>query len=318
LLSIGSPFAKHFGLKRVGIHHELLPPGRRTSWPHAEENEEEFVFVIDGHPDVWIDGILYRLGPGDAVGFPPGTGIAHTFINNTTASCRLLVVGEASKPDNKGHYPINPDRNRAMGGFHWHDVPDRLLGGHNGLPDARATAKGQKPRTLTIRTTEVKDAEVLYSWRQEPTTQRYNPLDNLTLAAFKERLAGEGRDLKGKQHTAFRWMIEQGGTPVGSVALSGVNWRMSYAEIGYTIAEAFHGRGFGTEAVARLVETVFAESDLVRLIANISTENVASWRLVERLGFVREGTLRQHYVVQGRRVDEHVYGLMRTDRREEI
>ncbi len=42
-LSIGSPFAKAMGLTRLGIHHELLPPGRRTSWPHAESAEEEFV-----------------------------------------------------------------------------------------------------------------------------------------------------------------------------------------------------------------------------------------------------------------------------------
>mgnify|MGYP003341884052 CR=1 FL=1 len=76
LLSIGSPFGKAFGLKRLGIHHEFLPPGRRTSWPHAEKTEEEFVYVIEGNPDVWIDGHLYRLNPGDGVGFIPGTGIS--------------------------------------------------------------------------------------------------------------------------------------------------------------------------------------------------------------------------------------------------
>jgi len=42
-LSIGSPFAKQLGLTRLGIHHELLPPGQRTSWPHAEQDEEEFI-----------------------------------------------------------------------------------------------------------------------------------------------------------------------------------------------------------------------------------------------------------------------------------
>ena len=48
LFSIGSPFAKVFGLKKLGIHHELLHPGRRTSFPHAESAEEEFVYVIEG------------------------------------------------------------------------------------------------------------------------------------------------------------------------------------------------------------------------------------------------------------------------------
>src|SRR3954463_6212335 len=81
--SIGAPFGQTFGLQRLGIHHEVLPPGHRTSWPHAEEDEEELVYVIEGEPDVWIDGELHRLAPGDGVGFPCGTGISHTFINNT-------------------------------------------------------------------------------------------------------------------------------------------------------------------------------------------------------------------------------------------
>jgi uncharacterized cupin superfamily protein len=135
LLSIGSPFGRAFGLRRLGIHHELLPPGRRTSYPHAESMEEEFVYVIEGDPDAWIDGHLHRLAPGDAVGFPAGTGICHTFINNTDRDVRLLVVGEASRPDNRIYYPLNPER-RPMRQDWWEEAPQRPLGPHDGLPDA--------------------------------------------------------------------------------------------------------------------------------------------------------------------------------------
>ena len=136
LLSIGSPFGRTFGFKRLGIHHELLLPGRRTSWPHAEKTEEEFAYVIEGSPDVWIDGNLYPLGPGDGVGFAPGTGIAHTFINNTENPVRFLVVGDTNRDDNKCHYPLHPERNKLIGDFWWNDVPSRKLGDHDGLPDA--------------------------------------------------------------------------------------------------------------------------------------------------------------------------------------
>ena len=135
LLSIGSPFGRAFGLQRLGIHHEVLPPGRRTSYPHAESMEEEFVYVIEGNPDAWIDGHLHRLAPGDAVGFPAGTGICHTFINNTDRDVRLLVVGEASRPDNRIYYPLNPER-RPMRQDWWEEAPQRPLGPHDGLPDA--------------------------------------------------------------------------------------------------------------------------------------------------------------------------------------
>ena len=50
LLSIDSRLGAATGLVKIGVHHELLPPGRRTSSPHAESKEEEFVFVIEGTP----------------------------------------------------------------------------------------------------------------------------------------------------------------------------------------------------------------------------------------------------------------------------
>ena len=131
LLSIGAPVGKLLGLTRIGIHHERLPPGRRTSYPHAESAEEEFVFVLEGNPDVWIDGTLHRLEPGDAVGFPAGTGICHTFLNNTDSEVRLMVIGEKAKAENRIHYPMNQVYEKTRKDA-WTDVTPRVLGGHDG------------------------------------------------------------------------------------------------------------------------------------------------------------------------------------------
>lgn len=138
LLAIGAPLARLLGLKHIGIHHERLLPGRRTSYPHAESLEEEFVFVIEGEPDVWIDGHLHRLTAGDAVGFAAGTGLCHTILNNTDRAVRLLVVGEASRLDNKVYYPCNPEL-IAIRTDWWHDVPHRPKGPHHGKPGERTT-----------------------------------------------------------------------------------------------------------------------------------------------------------------------------------
>ena len=135
VLPFGAAFSERFNLMRLGIHHERLPPGRRLSWPHAEADEEEFVYVIEGTPDVWIDGHLRHLKPGDGVGFPAGTGIAHTFLNNSDSDVRLLVVGEASRERSRIDYPLHPRRNLEIGERHWKDKPERELGLHNGLPD---------------------------------------------------------------------------------------------------------------------------------------------------------------------------------------
>ena len=139
LMGIGAPLGRLFGLTRVGVHHVRLPPGRRTSFPHAERTEEEFVYVIEGEPDAWIDGDLHRLQPGDAVGFPAGTGVCHSFLNNTEAEVRLLVVGE-KRADNTYFYPLHPDRPREREQL-WEDHPEPELGPHDGLPDKVRAAK---------------------------------------------------------------------------------------------------------------------------------------------------------------------------------
>ena len=131
----GAAFSKHFNLMRHGIHHERLPPGKRTSWPHAEADEEEFVYVIEGTPDLWLDGEIKRLQPGDGAGFPAGTGIAHVFINNTEKDVRLMVVGEANRARSRIDYPLHPKRNAEIGERHWKDKPARPMGPHDGKAD---------------------------------------------------------------------------------------------------------------------------------------------------------------------------------------
>ncbi|WP_395674776.1 cupin domain-containing protein [Inquilinus sp.] len=145
LMSIGAPLARYFGLTRIGIHHERLPPGRRTSYPHAESAEEEFVTVLEGTPDVWLDGVLHRLKPGDSVGFPPGTGQCHSFLNNTESEVRLLVVGETPRADNRIYYPRNPER-QPMRTDWWDDVPARPMGDHDGLPDQVRARRALPPQ----------------------------------------------------------------------------------------------------------------------------------------------------------------------------
>jgi uncharacterized cupin superfamily protein len=147
LLSIGAPVGKALGLTRIGIHHERLPPGRRTSYPHAESAEEEFAYVIEGTPDAWIDGRLYRLKEGDAVGFPAGTGLCHSFLNNSDREARLLVLGEKPKPENRIYYPCNPEQ-RSLREDWWDDVPPRPMGPHDGLPDCGKRSSAIEPGRL--------------------------------------------------------------------------------------------------------------------------------------------------------------------------
>jgi uncharacterized cupin superfamily protein len=129
---------KAAGLVRVGIDLQRLSPGERSSWPHAEEKEEEFVYVIDGTVDAWIDGHVHAMVAGDLAAFPAGTGICHCFINNSDREALLLVGGEAARPGNRIYYPLNPSRRSDLAASDWwSDVPKRALGPHDAAPNAK-------------------------------------------------------------------------------------------------------------------------------------------------------------------------------------
>lgn len=138
VLSYGRKIGRAAGLLRIGLHVERIAPGHRTSWPHAEEKEEEFVYVLEGQVDAWVDGHLHPMKAGDLIAFPAGTGIAHTILNNSDRDALVLVGGEGNKSDNRIYYPLHPNRRNDMPWSHWwDDHPVRPLGPHDGLPKAR-------------------------------------------------------------------------------------------------------------------------------------------------------------------------------------
>ena len=143
-------FVEHFDLKKIGMHHIVLPSSHRSSLPHAESHEEEFVYVISGHPDVWINGVLYRLRPGGAVGFPAGTGICHSFLNNSKSDVTLLVLGERTKSENQFIYPLNLDLAESVGLSWWSDWPQQSLGSENCIPGSGHALSRPYPESRAI------------------------------------------------------------------------------------------------------------------------------------------------------------------------
>jgi uncharacterized cupin superfamily protein len=138
VLAHGRAIGRAAGLMRMGIHVERLPAGHRLSWPHAEKDEEEFVYVLEGEVDAWIDGYLYPMKKGDFAAFPAGTGICHTFLNNSSVDAQLLVGGERNKADNRIFYPLHAHRQMQLPwSSWWHDIPALPQGPHDALTVAQ-------------------------------------------------------------------------------------------------------------------------------------------------------------------------------------
>ena len=100
---------------------------------------------------------------------------------------------------------------------------------------------------------------------------------------------------------------------VGNCTLHHFHEASRRAEIGYCLGRPFWGRGFMHEALQTLIGYAFEHLNLNRLEADIDPRNTASARSLERLGFVKEGHLRQRWIVGGEVSDTGFYGLLRED-----
>lgn len=113
-----------------------------------------------------------------------------------------------------------------------------------------------------------------------------------------------------RQDHAFAIVRQADSELVGSCGLHLRPWRKRTAELGYCLAYEFWGNGYAREAVAALVTYGFESLDLHRICAVADPENVPSLRLLERLGFRREGHLRKDEYLRGQWRDSLVYAVL--------
>ncbi len=103
------------------------------------------------------------------------------------------------------------------------------------------------------------------------------------------------------------------GTLVGFVKTGLVSSDDGVGMLGYAIGGQYAGMGYATEAAAALLPFVFVALGFHRLTANCDANNPASARVLEKLGFILEGRLRENRLVDGVRTDSLVYGLLADD-----
>ena len=84
------------------------------------------------------------------------------------------------------------------------------------------------------------------------------------------------------------------------------------AEIGFALRQTQWGQGLGSEAVAATIDFAFQELGLHRIEADVDPRNERSLRLLEQLGFHREGHLRERYYMNGERQDAVMMAVLRT------
>jgi RimJ/RimL family protein N-acetyltransferase len=148
------------------------------------------------------------------------------------------------------------------------------------------------------------NAFVLRYWDAPPWTDRARAE---TFVATCRAMAQDG--------TGARLAVDRAsdGAFLGWCSLARWNPDFRSASLGYCYGEPSWGHGYATEAARVLLRWAFATLDLNRVQAETDTRNAASAHVLEKLGFVREGTLREDCVVDGVVSDSWVYGLLRRE-----
>ena len=114
------PLGDLFGLSSFGVNLTRLAPGAVSALRHAHTKQDEFIYILQGHPTLCTDAGRTPLAPGMCAGFKAGTGNGHHLINETADDVVYLEAGDRT-PGDEGSYP-DDDLKASMVNGKWQFV----------------------------------------------------------------------------------------------------------------------------------------------------------------------------------------------------
>jgi RimJ/RimL family protein N-acetyltransferase/ribosomal protein S18 acetylase RimI-like enzyme len=164
---------------------------------------------------------------------------------------------------------------------------------------------------LTLRELCAEDVPIIQShWADERFQSAYPP-GRLTPEHCKEVFEQELDAIEVYPRTGYHWAIVKDAQMIGTIRLTFE--KSETASIGYGLAADHWGQGIATEAVREVLRYAFEEVGLHRLQAFVYAPNNASRNVLEKCGFTYEGAMREKIAWGDSRVDDNIYGLLRTE-----
>ena len=164
---------------------------------------------------------------------------------------------------------------------------------------------------LLLRPMEAADTDAIFAMRSDPVVQRYGSHAPWTeLQAAVDYIERDVQAMAAGTHAQFAVVRQEDAAVVGTCTLFHLDESCRRADVGYVLLPSQWGRGYASEAVARLLDWGFDALRLNRVEADVDPRNTASARVLGRLGFTLEGHLRERWIVGGEVCDSLMYGLL--------
>jgi RimJ/RimL family protein N-acetyltransferase len=169
---------------------------------------------------------------------------------------------------------------------------------------------------LILRSFEDRDAQAFADYRSDPEIARYQgweaPYSLAQAIQFVEEMKIAQPGAPGKWHQ-LAMELKDTGQIAGDCAFQVLREDARQAEIGITLARASQGQGYATESLTRLLDYLFNDLHMHRVRANIDPQNLASARLMERLGLRHEGRFIDSLWLKGEWRNEDWYAILRRE-----
>jgi RimJ/RimL family protein N-acetyltransferase len=173
----------------------------------------------------------------------------------------------------------------------------------------------ETPR-LVLRTFEERDIVPFMRYRSDPEVARYQgweaPYSYGQASQFVADMVAREPGVPG-QWIQIALELKSSGEMIGDCAFYVLAEDSRQAEIGFTLARSHQGQGYGTEAITCLLDYLFGELNLHRVRANCDPENIASGRLLARVGMRHEGRFVDSLWFKGRWAGEDWYAMLRRE-----
>ena len=167
---------------------------------------------------------------------------------------------------------------------------------------------------LFLRPLVASDADSLFAVFSDPTVMRYwgtPPWSGVTKA--QELIVNDLEDMLAGKLISLGIELLATSQLIGTCTLFRLMRECKRAEIGFGMSSSCWGNGYMHETLNALCAFGFQELGLNRIEADVDPRNLPSIKCLERLGFQKEGLLRERWIVKGEVSDSYFYGLLRSD-----
>ncbi|MEG0258383.1 MAG: GNAT family N-acetyltransferase [Lysinibacillus sp.] len=167
---------------------------------------------------------------------------------------------------------------------------------------------------LHLRRMEVSDSHSLFKIWSDPEVTKFMNISNFTHEAQAKEMIELLEELAQASKAIRFSMIElKSSEIIGTCGFNYLDFENARAEIGYDIGKEYWGKGYAPEGIGSLLNYAFETLEINRVEAKVEPANVNSIKVLQKLNFTFEGTLRQFEKSKGNFIDINIYSLLKTD-----